>query len=118
MLKTVTINGTTFSVSALTITKEPIWSKNAGRVADGSMQGDIIAYKYKLEVSFPPFSDAKATALGHALNATFFTVKFHDPTLNADVSKTMYAGTPSYPVYSYVDDLPRYTNVAINLIER
>jgi hypothetical protein len=56
--------------------------------------------------------------LDEALSKSFISVYFKDPRQNAYVEKTFYSGTPSYPVYSYVDGLPEYVGTAVDLIEQ
>lgn len=102
----------------LDISREPIWSKNTGRVASGKMKGDIVAHKYKLTVTLPPMSDKEAASFDAAILTAFFNVTFRNPTTGKNVTKKMYAGSPKYPVYSYVDGLPRYVGVAVDLIEQ
>lgn len=107
--------------SKITITKEPIWSSNTGRSSTGLMIGDIIGYKYKLQIEWPILSQVQSALLDNAITSkAFFPVKFIDP---ADASgefttKTMYASAPPYPVYSYAAGIPRYTGVALDLIEQ
>jgi hypothetical protein len=105
----------------ITITKEPVWSSNTGRSATGLMQGDIVCYKFKIQVKWKTMSQAETAVLNTGItNKPFFDVKFIDPTDSSGslVTKTFYAGTPTYPVYSYVDGFPRYTGVAVDLIEQ
>ena len=105
-------------VQKLTITREPIWSKNTGRSASGTMVGDVVAVKYKLQVTFVPLSDAQAAVLAAATSPAFFNVTFHDPEDNKDKTVKMYAGSLPFDVYSYVDFLPRYVGTSISLIEK
>lgn len=105
-------------VQKLDISHEAVWSKNAGRGATGAMIGDIIARKVKLEITFSPMSDADGILLDTAIAPAFFEVKYQDPGTGKIETKTMYAGTPKYPVYSYATGLPRYVGVAVNLIEK
>lgn len=105
-------------VKALTISREPIWSKNTGRVANGDMVGDVVAQKVTLQITFAPLSDAQAALLDTAILPAFFSVKFKNPQSGEMDTKTMYAGTPTYPVYSYVDGYPRYSGVGVTLIEK
>lgn len=101
----------------LTIKKEKIWSKNTGRGSDGTMVGDIKAVKYTLAVEWPPLSEAEADIVDKAIAPAFFKVNFKD----VDGKRkeiTMYAGTPQYPVYSYVQGLPRYVGTGIELIQK
>lgn len=102
----------------LEISREPIWSKNTGRVADGTMKGDIVAQKYKLTITLPPMSDSEAASFDAAILPAFFNVTFKNPSTGKNVTKKMYASSPKYPVYSYVDEFPRYVGVAVDLVEQ
>lgn len=105
-------------VQKLDISKEAIWSKNTGRVSSGKMRGDIVARKYKLTITLAPMTDEEAASFDAAISSTFFDVTFRNPSTGQNVTKRMYAGTPKYPVYSYVSGLPRYVGVAVDLIEQ
>lgn len=106
-------------VKSLEVTHEPVWSQNTGRNAEAKMIGTIVGRKYKLKITFVPMSDSDAASLGAALNSSaFFDVKFWSPTENKSVTTKMYAGTPTYPVYSYNSKLPRYVGVGVDLIEQ
>ena len=113
-----TIGGTSFRVKSLSISHEKIWSKNAGRVANGEFRGDVIATKIKLQIIFCPMSDEQAASLDAAIKPAFLNVRFRNPETGALSTKTMYAGTPTYPVYSYVTELPRYVGVGVDLVEQ
>lgn len=105
-------------VQKLEVSREKVWSKNAGRGATGDMIGDIVARKVKLELTFSPMSDADGILLDTAIDPAFFEVTYKDPGTGKMETKTMYAGTPKYPVYTYADGFPRYVGVAVNLIEK
>lgn len=105
-------------VKSLTISREPIWSSNTGRCADGKMRGDIVAQKLKLQIVFSPMSDANAASLDAAITPAFFSAKFRNPGTGNMETHTMYANAPAYPVYSYVNGLPRYVGVGVDLIEQ
>lgn len=102
----------------ITISKEKIWSKNAGRGSDGTMNGDVVARKWTVKIEWPPLSEAQIKKIDDAIDPAFIKVKFKHPGTGKLIEKTMYAGTPSYPVYSYADGLPRYVGVGVTLIER
>lgn len=102
----------------LDISREPIWSSSTGRTASGKMMGDIVAQKYKLTVTLPPMSDDEAASFDAAILPAFFEVTFKNPTTGKNTTKSMYAGTPKYPVYSYADGLPRYVGIAVDLVEQ
>lgn len=106
--------------NGLTISKEKIWSKNTGRASEGTMVGDVIAIKTTMKITFPPLSGQQVSELDAHLEPAFISVYFKDPRLNAYTTKTFYAGTPSYPVYSYAKDYTHmeYVGVAVDLIEQ
>lgn len=118
MADTITINGVSVMPKAegLKITAEKVWSENTGRTADGTMVGDIIAIKPKLEIELPPMSRSEVASLDAAISSAFFSVTYSDPRTNSRVTGTFYANSPSYPVYSYVNGLPTYVGVKVNLI--
>lgn len=115
------INGVTMpepKQGGLSISKEKIWSKNTGRGADGTMNGDVVARKFTLKVEWPILSDAQAEVVDKAIDPAYVKVKFKSPGTGKTVEKTMYAGTPTYPVYSYANGLPRYVGTGVTLIEK
>lgn len=105
-------------IQSLDIEKERIWSSKTGRTANGTMKGDIVAYKDKLNIVFAPMSDADSKILENAIHPAFFSVTFRDPRTGKDKTSKFYTGTPKYPVYSYANGLPRYVGTAVNLIEQ
>lgn len=82
------------------------------------MIGDIVGIKYKLQLEWPPLSRAQATVVDNAVTPAFFNVTFLDPGSNTRITRTFYAGTPTYPVYSYVDGVNTYSGVSVDLIEK
>ena len=105
-------------VKNLTITPEKIWSSKTGRTANGEMMGDIVAIKWTLNAVLCPMTDEQAAAFDKVVAQAYFNVTFRCPTTGKDETHVMYAGSPSYPVYSYVNGLPRYVGVAVNFIEK
>lgn len=105
-------------VQSLTVTSEKIWSKNTTRSANGELKGDIVAIKLKAAFGFAPLTDEQTKTLDKAISKTFFNAKFKNPRTGKIETHRMYSGSGSYPVYSYVDGLPRYVGVAVDLIEK
>lgn len=105
-------------VKDATITPEKIWSKNTGRSAGGTMMGDLVAIKLKASFTFAPLTDEQAKVLDTAVSKAFFNAKFRNPRTGKTETHRMYANSPPYPVYSYVEMLPRYVGVAVDLIEK
>ena len=101
----------------LTITKEKVWSKNTGRGASGLLIGDIVTIKYKLQCEWPKLTREEATKIDRAITPKFVYVRFLDPYTNSLQTKHMYAGTPSYPVYTYKAGVKTYNGVKVDLIE-
>lgn len=97
---------------------EKIWSKNAGRTSNGTMTGDVVACKMTLKIKWNYLTGAQIAQIDAAITPAFFTVKYHDPRTNKDVTKRMYAGTPTYPLYDLRDGTYRYTGVGVDLIEK
>lgn len=115
------LDGQNFRCSEISITKEKIWSSNTRRTTSAELVGDIVGIKTKLVVKFPPMNDADAMRLESVVtneNKPFFSLQFIDPKTGQQATKTVYAGTPTYPLYSYADGLPRYVGVAVDLIEK
>ena len=107
------------ALNGLTITKEPIWSGNTGRAANGRMVGDIVGYKYKLDITFIPLSAQDIAGLNSAITASpFFLASFIKPDGGAEITRSFYAGTPAYPVYSYANGKKNYVGVKLSIIEQ
>lgn len=116
--KTITISGLKLKLKSITIDDNIIWSKNTGRVASGEMEGDIVARKAKLIVILAPMDDEETANFSAAIDSAFFPIEYRNPKTGQNCEKTFYVGTPTYPVYSYADGLPRYVGVAANFIEK
>lgn len=104
--------------NGLRFSKEKIWSKNTGRGSTGDMNGDVIARKWTIEVEWPPLNEEKIGIVDTAIDPTYVMVKAIRPGTGKTMELKMYAGTPTYPVYSYAEGYPRYVGVGVILIER
>lgn len=104
----------------LTITKEKVWSKNTGRGASGYLIGDIVTVKYKLQCEWGSLTRDEAALIDIAASKKFMTIQFLDPGTKTFITKTMYAGTPTYPVHSYAEGskVKTYKGVKVDFIER
>lgn len=100
------------ALNGVTESFEKIWSENTGRVTTGKMTGDIIAVKLKLQIKYAILTTAQRNKLNNAIKDAFFTVKYQGE------SYKMYASSPTYPLYSTVDGLPRYVGVGVDLVEQ
>ena len=102
----------------LTVTREKIWSSKTGRGTTGEMLGDLVCIKTKLQISWPPLTREQVALIDARVSAPYFSITYSDPATNARKTITAYAGTPSYPVYSYVDGVKTYHGVAVDIIEK
>lgn len=105
-------------LNGITITKQKIWSSNTGRSSEGGMIGDVIARKLKLQITWPPLSDAEVMLIDQSIDPAFVSARFRNPATGSFVEMNMYAGDPSYPVYSYVDGVKTYQGVSVDLVEQ
>ena len=84
-------------------------------------QVDLSTYltkKIKLNIVLAPLDDKEAVAFAAAIEPPFFPITFRNPKSGKTETRKFYVGTPTYPVYSYADILPRYVGVAANFIEK
>ena len=115
------INGTTLpelKKEGLKISREKIWAAKTGRGSNAEMIGDIVAIKYHIECQWPPLTREQVALIDSLVSIPFFNITFMDPRTNARKTIRAYAGTPVYPVYSYVDGVKTYHGVAVNIIEK
>lgn len=70
------------------------------RNANGELIRDRVAVKRKLTCKFPPMTQSQISTLLNSMTATFFSVTYLDPQ-DGVVTKTMYAGDRSTPLYKY-----------------
>lgn len=115
-----TINGVTMPTPAMegvTVSREKVWSANTGRSASGRMVGTIVAIKTTIKVKWPPLTLEEAQKIERAVAKEFFPVVL---TKGGDTvfDGTMYAGAPSYTVYSVASGLPYARDMCVDLIER
>lgn len=108
-------------IQTLSIEHEPVWSTNAGRALDGTFQGDIITWKWKLQITTRPLTQEESALIkGLIENSVFFNVSFVSPNITSDVLQIirMYTNAPASTLYSYNKNLIRYQALAFNLIEQ
>ena len=104
---------------SISVSPEKIWSSNTGRSDSGKMNGDIVAIKTNLKIQWGVLTAEQTELIDKYLSKAFFECTYLNPTkANAEETKEFYAGTPTYPVYSYADGLPKYKGVGVDLIER
>lgn len=104
---------------SITVSPEKIWSSNTGRGDNGKMTGDVVAIKVTLKIEWAVLTAEEIETIDACLSEPFFECTFLNPRSgNQEETKTFYAGTPTYPVYSYVKGYPEYTGIGVDLIEQ
>lgn len=111
-------NWTPPTPKGVTVKAEKIWAPNTGRVASGKMVGDIVGYKLTIQVEWGILTEVQAADIDARISAAFFPVTFKNPRTNALETRIFYAGSPTYPVYSWVKGTPDYVGVVVDLIEQ
>jgi hypothetical protein len=119
------INGTTVAEPAkegITVTEEPVWAPNTGRDVNGTMTGDLVAWKRTVAVTWPPLS---FTETGNILRAIknagpFFSISFSGDTSDvaAAITIRVYASSIPRTIYSLVEGYKRHQGVTITFIEQ
>lgn len=112
------IGSHTFKAQKIEVTSEKIWSENTKRTVTGLFVGDIVAIKLKYSVTFPPMDGADVALLDSLISAATVNVQFKNPRTNALETHSFYTGTPSYPVYAYVNGIKEYVGTKVDFIER
>lgn len=101
---------------------QDIDAANAGRSANGTMIRDRVCggagAKRKLEIQWPPLTNAQISVLLQAVQNAYFFVQYPDPYTGASRVAEFYAGDRSAPVYWVRNGEPLWESVEFNLIEK
>lgn len=117
--KNIKINGVSVkSPSAITISRNKLWSSKTGRAKSGKYTGNLIAVKYRLDIIWTALTEDDVEILTNALKPAFVTVEFRDPLTKTQKTKTMYGGDETMQVYSYVIENCVYTQMTVSLVEQ
>lgn len=114
----ITINGTGFDPSKMSIGIQDVSNSDAGRDQSGLMYKNLITRKYKIELEWWMPSPALTSQILTAVDPEYFNVTFTDPKTNTSVTKSMYVGDRSAPVEMWGSNKKFYSKVSFNLIER
>lgn len=88
------------------------------RNADGELIRDRIGTKRKLEIEYPPLDPYEISLILKAISPVFVEVEFPDPQEGRFITKTMYAGDKSSPMFCIKDGKPKWSGLKFNLIEK
>lgn len=90
---------------------------DTGRNANGTIVRDRVAIKRKIELEWGMLTQAEISQLLNAVSNVFFSVTFIDPQ-QGKVTKTMYVGDRSAPVFSFNEKFKPWSGLKMNLIEQ
>jgi hypothetical protein len=91
----------------------------ADRNARGTMIKEVIAFKYKLEVSWKMLTQSELTKLMNVKRKNFFTLEFIDLDSGKPRTGIFYAGTPAASAMEYKEGkVDMWLDVKMNFIER
>ena len=114
----ITINGTGFDPSEMTIGVTDVSGPDSRRDQTGKMYKNRIGTKYKISLSWWCPTDSETATILTAVSSEYFNVVFTDPVTNTSVTKSFYVGDRSAPVKWWRTGNKRYNKVSFNLIER
>jgi hypothetical protein len=104
--------------SKLEMTISDISSGNSGRNAAGDLLKDKIAQKVSLSCSWSWLTNVQCSQLLNAVDPIYFSVTYPDPKEGTTLTKTMYVGDRTAPVYWVQNGVPGWQGVAMDLIEK
>jgi hypothetical protein len=113
----VTINGVNvptpsdFQVGIMDISK-------AERNANGLMIIERIATKKKLSLSYVYLTATDLKTILNAVAPVFYNVTYLDPVSNSNVTGSFYSGDRNMGMIDFLNGVPRYKDLKIELIER
>lgn len=88
------------------------------RNAKGEMIRDRITVKRKLELEWGPLTMSECSAILKAVSSTFFSVTYPDALEGKNITKTMYVGDRTAPMYTFKDGKAYWTSLKMNFIEK
>ena len=110
------INGVVIATpSSFEVTIQDI-DGESNRNANGDMIRDRITTKRKINLEWPSLSQSEISTLLNAVSSVFFTVTFPDPQ-SGMITKTMYVGDRTSPVYTNKNNKILWNNLKMNFIE-
>lgn len=96
---------------------QDVSAADSGRTQDALMWKNRVATKEKISLEWAGVTTAEASAILQAFTAEYFSVTYHSPLTNSDVTKTFYRGDATAPYYWWVDG-GRMETVSFDIIER
>lgn len=101
----------------ITCGNEIIWSSNAGRTANGTFVGDIVAEKMTINIDWGILPESEVTLIKTNLKSGFFPLTFHDDGI--DITIESYRGTLTKEQIGYLGDgIFWYRSVNVSIIQQ
>ncbi len=91
---------------------------DSNRNINGDLLRDRIATKRKLEIEYQPLNSEKLSLVLKAISPVFINVEYPDPLEGRVLTKVMYAGDKSIPMYRIIGGVPKWNGLKFNLIEK
>ena len=88
------------------------------RNANGDLIRDRIATKRKIEIEYQPLDSEEVSLILKAISPVFINVEYPDPQEGKVISKVMYAGDKTIPMYCIISGQPKWNGLKFNLIEK
>lgn len=112
------VNGVTLPAPVqITVNDEIIWSSSAGRAADGTMLGDVIADKKNISIKWGILKASEVQLISHNVVPGFFDFEFEDD--GELIGITCYRGTTTKEQIGKLDDgIFYYRSVSASMIQK
>lgn len=119
-LQPITVNGVELPPAKIHIGYNPLWSPCSGRMSNGDFDGDITAYKWRIDATWKPVSAETMKKILSTIycGKPFLTVKFINPFTNDYITAKMYPSEFGTDVYSYAIPEAVYDSLPISLVEK
>lgn len=97
---------------------EDISTSDSGRNLSGLMSKKDVAQKRTVDCTWENVPDSVASlVLSNVKSKTYGTLNYPDPEVGANVSKTMYTGSPKSDLVAILDDVCHWT-ISFSFIEQ
>lgn len=116
------VDGTKLPVppkDGVSMSREPIWSSNAGRTADCTFVGDVKAWKWNISISWGKLSLAEVAVIRGAfttLGKPYFNISITDDTGTRRTIRC-YSTSPKSTVQVYEDDDGSVSGLSVDIVE-
>lgn len=116
------VDGTKLPVppkDGVSMSREPIWSSNAGRTADCTFVGDVKAWKWNISISWGKLTLAEVAVIRGAfttLGKPYFNISITDDTGTRRTIRC-YSTSPKSTVQVYEDDDGSVSGVSVDVVE-